>query len=555
MSKKIFKMERFTENYNGQEFDLIVIGGGITGASVAYEAASRGMSVALVEKNDFGSATSAASSKMIHGGLRYLAKLELKLVRESLRERRVLTNIAPNFVHPAPFIFSMYKTDKTPAIAYRIGMLLYEILSFDRTFLWDKSKKMPGYKTLSPQKVKELVPQANTDGLKGAHLYYDCSNHSPERFTLGFLKSAVHYGAKIANYTEMTDFIIENNEDGMRTVKGIKILDKLSNTNLDLKGKLIVNCAGPWADIVLGKTHDKNDKEQLRRSEGIHFVTKKFHDKYIFAASSQKNQHFFVIPYRNHSLIGTTDKEFLGNPDKYCVTKESIEELLEKVNSSFGNGEKITYDDLKFTYGGLRPLVEDQTEDVYNSSRKYEVTDEKKNGINCLFTVEGGKYTTSRSLAKGVINKAFAKLENKFVRSNTRHQYLVGSEIKNLKEFVEQKQKQYPMFNLHQMDFLVNSYGTEIDKLMVIFKSDENLQTILNEDGENLAQVVYAIRFEMAKTLNDIMLRRTGLGQLGFVDDEVLNKIVQVAVKELNWSTEQIQEQIDLLNKKLEIPQ
>ncbi len=548
-------MERFTENYTGQKFDLIIIGGGITGASVAYEAASRGLSVALVEKNDFASATSAASSKMIHGGLRYLAKLELKLVRESLRERRILTNIAPNFVHPAPFIFSMYKTDKTPAIAMRIGMILYEILSYDRTFLWDKSKKMPGYKTLSPKKVMKLVPQANIKGLKGGHLYYDCTNHSPERLTLAFLKSAVHFGAKIANYSEMTDFIIDNSNKKMTEIKGIKILDKLTNKNYELKGKFVVNCAGPWADIVLGRTKNKNEKEQLRRSEGIHFVTKKFQDKYIFAATSQKNQHFFVIPYRNHSLIGTTDHEFLGNPDNYKVSRKSIEELLEKVNSSFGNGQKISYEDIKFTYGGLRPLVEDQTEDVYNSSRKYEITDEKKNQINGLFTVEGGKYTTSRSLAEHVVNKAFKRLNKHFVKSLSKKKYLIGSEIKNLAYFVKQKQKQYPMFSNQQINFLVNSYGTEIDNLMDIYLSDKNLQVILNDDGENLAQVVYAIRFEMAQTLTDIMLRRTGIGQLGNPGDDIINKIASVAGKELNWNKEQKSEQINLIKQALKIPE
>lgn len=547
-------MNRFTEKYKDEQFDMIIIGGGITGASVAYEAASRGLSVALVEKNDFASATSAASSKMIHGGLRYLAKMELRLVRESLRERRILTNIAPNFVHPMQFMFSMYKSDKTPAFLMRVGMILYEILSFDKSFLWDKSKKMHSYKTLSPQKVKELIPKANSEGLKGAHVYYDCWNHSPERLTLAFLKSAVHFGAKISNYTEMTDFIVEKINDTTRRVKGITVLDKLTNQKHEIKGKLVVNCAGPWADILLGKTKSNGSNENLRRSEGIHIVTKKHVDKYVFAAYSPQNQHFFVIPYRNHTLIGTTDKEFIGNPDNFKVTKNSIDELIEKVNSSFGDGEKIKFSDVKYTYGGLRPLVEDQTEDVYKSSRKYEVTNEKKNGIEGLFTVEGGKFTTSRSLAQSVVNKAFRHLKIKKVKSDTRHNYLIGSEIINIEKFVEQKSKQFPMFKKHQINFLVESYGTEIDKLMEIYLSDENLQVILNEDGENLAQVVYAIRFEMAKTLNDIIFRRTTLGELGDLKDEQIELIASIAKKELNWTDEQKIKQIALVMEKLKIP-
>ena len=153
-------MKRFIENYQGKEFDLVVIGGGITGATVAYEAASRGLSVALIEKSDFGSATSAATSKMIHGGLRYLSTYEFGLVRESLKERRVLTNIAPNFIHPASFLFAIYKKDKVSNFMMKIGMLLYELFSFDKNRLWDKSKKMPHHKSVSSEQVLKLFPNA-----------------------------------------------------------------------------------------------------------------------------------------------------------------------------------------------------------------------------------------------------------------------------------------------------------------------------------------------------------------------------------------------------------
>lgn len=547
-------MERFVEKYNGDEFDIIVIGGGITGASVAYEAASRGLSVALIEKNDFASGTSAASSKMIHGGLRYLAKLEIGLVRESLRERRILMNIASNFVHSLPFLYSMYKTDKVPAWMMRVGMIIYEILSFDKSFLWDKSKKMLHYKTLSAKKTNNLVPQARTEGMIGSHLYYDCSNHSPERMTLAFLKSAIKFGAKVSNYAEMTDFIIDDSDQKLKKINGIKVLDKISNKNLVLKSRLIINCGGPWADLILRKTTKTND-ETLRRSEGIHFVTKKIHDDYIFAASSKENQHYFIIPYRQHALIGTTDQEYIGNPDNYKVTKDAINGLLEKVNSSFGNpSEPIKYEEITYTYGGLRPLVENQTENVYNSSRKYEIVDEKKHGILGLFTVEGGKFTTSRALAETTIDKAFRVLNKKFLKSQTRHNYLIGCEIQNFSEFIQSKHKQYPMFNERQITFLVKSYGTEIDNLMAIYLKNKDLQEIVNDDGENLSQVVYAIKFEMAVSLSDILLRRTGIGLLGHPGENTLEKIAIIASNYLNWNELQKKEQIEIMNKIFEIP-
>ena len=174
---------------------------------------------------------------------------------------------------------------------------------------------------------------------------------------------------------------------------------------MKIPAKLVINCAGPWADILLDKAKKKLDNQVLRRSEGIHFVTKKLVDKYIFTGETSNGKHFFLVPYRNHTLIGTTDKEYIGKPDDYKVTKKAIIELLNDVNKSFGENEKIAYKDILYAYGGLRPLVEDQTEDVYNASRKFEITGEKKNGIIGLITVEGGKFTTSRLLAEKLLIK------------------------------------------------------------------------------------------------------------------------------------------------------
>jgi len=548
------KMERFIENYQNKEFDLLVIGGGITGATVAYEAASRGLSVALIEKNDFGSATSSATSRMIHGGLRYLSTFEFGLVRESLRERRILSNIAPNFIHPVPFIFSMYKKDKVSAQAMKLGMILYELFSFDKNWLKDKSKKMPHYETISAQKVKELVPIAVKNGLVGGQLYYDCSSHSPERFTLAFIKSAIKYGASVANYTEMLDFLVEK-QGKIRNVKGVAVLDKISGKKSEIRSKLVINCAGPWADLVLDKVKKQNGKQELRRSEGIHIVTKKILDNFIFSGSTEKGKHFFLVPYRNKTLIGTTDKEYVGKPDEYKVTKTAILELINDVNKALGQGELINYQDVIYTYGGLRPLVEDQTEDVYHSSRKYEITGEKKNGIAGLITVEGGKFTTSRMLAESAINKAFRILKYPKKTSISEKEFLLNSEIDDFAKFLQEKKVQYPIFTSRQIEFLSKSYGNELDRMLEISAENPNLAEILNEDGETLAQVVYAIRYEMAKNLPDIMLRRTGLALLGNPGKEIIEKIANIAAKELSWEPEKVQAEIQKMEAILKIPE
>ena len=546
-------MKRFIENYQGKEFDLIVIGGGITGATVAYEAASRGLSVALIEKSDFGSATSAATSKLIHGGLRYLSTHEFGLVRESLKERRVLTNIAPNFIHPASFLFATYKNDKVSNLMMKIGMLLYELFSFDKNWLWDDSKEMPHHKSVSSEDISKLFPNALTDGLLGGQMYYDCSSHSPERFTLAFIKSAVKYGASVANYTKVDDFIV-NEAAKMKTVVGVRVTDSLSDKKYNINGKLVINCAGPWADILLDKVKNNTGNQELRRSEGIHIVTKKLVTKHIFSGSTKSGKHFFMLPYRNHTLIGTTDKEYVGKPDSYKVTKKAIEELLVDVNQSFGNKEKVNYDDILYTYGGLRPIVEDQTEDVYNSSRKYEITGEKKNGIEGLITVEGGKFTTSRSLAEKAIDKSIKILSLPKKKSISKDSYLYASNIDNFSEFIAKKQKQHDEFLPEQIEYLTKCYGTEIDKLFTIAEENDNYKKPLNTDGENLAQVIFAIRNEMALSLSDIMIRRTGIGQLGHPGKDTLDKVSKLAAKELNWDNKKLADEVDKMELILSIP-
>ncbi len=547
-------MHRFIENYQNREFDLIIIGGGITGATVAYEAALRGLSVALLEKNDFAHATSAATSKMIHGGLRYLSTFEFGLVRESLKERRVLMNIAPNFVYPIPFIFAVYEKDKVPLYKMKTGMLLYEFFSYDKNRLWDKSRKVPSHRYIPANEILQAIPGALPEGLKGGYLYYDCANHSPERLTLAFIKSAVQQGAQVANYTEVKDFIIEK-QNKLKIVKGVQVIDKLNAKTYEVKGKMIINCAGPWADILLDKVRNNNKDEVLRRSEGIHIITKKLNKDYIFSGATPNGRHFFLVPYRNHTLIGTTDKEYIGKPDDYKVSKQAITELLDEVNQSFGAHEKIKYKDIIYAYGGLRPLVEDQTEDVYHSSRKYEITGEKKNGIAGLITVEGGKYTTSRLLAEKAVNKVMRILKKTKQKSDSKKRYIYGSEIKNFNEFLKSKQKQYNNFKPEQIDFLVKSYGTEIDKLFALMKENADLKQMINKDGENLAQIVYAIRYEMAVSLSDILLRRTGIAQLGHPGKENLEKIARIAAKELNWDLARMQKEIKQFEEQVKIPQ
>jgi glycerol-3-phosphate dehydrogenase len=546
-------MQRFIENHTNEHFDVIVIGGGISGASVAYEAATRGLKVALMEKNDFSWATSAATSKMIHGGLRYLVNGEIMLVRESLRERRVLENIAPNFVYPWPMMMTHYKTPlKNNKWIVKIGMLVYDALSYDKNSTWDACKKIPSHRTISKKEVMQNEPHVRSKGLTGASIFCDCISIFPERLTLAFIKSAVAYGAKVSNYTRIEGFMMgsENN------VTGVKVRDLLNDKTYEVSGTITINCGGPWADIVLGLAKSKgNGSSTLRRSEGIHIITSKhlLSGKFTVASMTPSGRHFFLIPWRKHTLIGTTDKPFTGNPDDYHVTKESIMELIDDINSSFDDG-KLSYADVKHTYGGLRPLVEEDTSETYSSSRKYEIYDNKKDGLNGLITVEGGKYTTSRKLAENCLKIVASKMERSLGQSVTDKQYLTGCEIKNLNTFLFDIQKENSDFGKSTMDYLGRNYGTEYAEIIKLARADKTLSETLNEDGEILAQVVYAVRAEMARTLSDIVMRRTGIGTLGNPGEDILRKVANVAAKELIWDANKIEQEVSNTVKLLTLP-
>lgn len=541
-------MERIFDNLTKQSFDVIVIGGGITGASVAYEAASRGLSVALFEKGDFGQATSASTSKLIHGGLRYLKNLEFGLVRESLTERRVWENIAPNFVYPLPFMVPTYNNFKSNKMILFMGMLLYDMLSYDKGWTWDKSKRLPLHRTISRKRTLELEQCINTKQLTGSSIYFDCQSINPERLTLSVLKSAMAYGAKAANYAKVTSFIIDEKQ-----VKGVHVVDELTGSKYQFNAKVTVNCAGPWADIVLNSAFTTAANHHIRRSEGIHIITKKLCNRHAVTMMTKSGRHIMMIPWRNHTLIGTTDKEYTGNPDDYSVTRESVQGLIDDLNENYCCNE-VKYEDVLFAYGGLRPLVDDQTEGSYETSRKYEIYDNAKQGLNGLITIEGGKYTTSRKLACQAMKVVSKKMGITLGKTITNKKFLKGSEITDMNIFQGHLSLEFSDFAAKTLNYVGKNYGQEAPHIFELAIQNANLAEVVSHDGGLLAEVVYAIQHEMAKSLTDIFFRRTGIGTLGYPGEKVFYKVVNLAKELLNWDDERTLKEIEKVMKTFNLP-
>jgi glycerol-3-phosphate dehydrogenase len=543
-------MKRFIEERGHDLFDLIVIGGGITGAAVAYDAAARGLRTALLEKKDYGWATSAATSKLIHGGLRYLQNLEFPLVRESLRERRILGDIAPNLVTPIPFLVPGYGDARRNKWILRTGLTVYDILSFDRHWTWDKCQQIPGHAWLSKDAVLRMEPMIRPQGLTGGSIYYDSQSIHPERLTLAFIKSAVRHGAKTANYLRVSEFLFSEDHK----IEGVRADDMLNGDVVDLKARLVINCGGPWADIILNLADKSGESNhRMRRSEGIHILTKKFATRYAVVMWTPAGRHFFTIPWRGHQLIGTTDTEYIGSPDDWRVTRESIQALIDDTNASIGD-KRLAYEDVAYAYGGLRPLVDKQTEGTYDSSRKYEIYDNAADGFDGLITVEGGKYTTSRCLAENVLRMVEKKLGRPPKKSMTGHHYLAGCDIDDMKEFMARMESDFKDFDSQTIDFLARNYGTESRAVFELARQNKTLAEIICEDGQIMASVVYAVRNESAKTLTDILLRRTGIGNIGHPGNAVLEKIGAMAASELGWEQARLDQELSAADAALRLP-
>jgi len=539
-------MERNLKGLASEEYDVLIIGGGITGACIAWDAALRGLKVALVDKCDFACATSSATSKLAHGGLRYLKNMEFDLVRESLKERRILEIIAPHQVYPLPFIVPLYKGGFDPPFMIKIGMLLYDLLSYDKARLSDPEKRIPKHSWLSADDVLDLEPSTKDQNLVAGALYYDCQMYCPERLVLDFIESAVEKGADAANYLEVVRLI---RRDG--SILGALVRDRLSDNEFEIKARFTVNAGGPWADLILEESLD-GAARHLVRSQGIHIITRPLVKEHALVLRTPSKRHFFIIPWRGYSLIGTTDTRFEGDPDDYVVTERAVDDFIREINWAHPSAE-LGREDVLFAYGGLRPLVEKETEvEVYSASRKYEIYDHKKReGMDGLITIIGGKFTTSRNLARKVVELVFKHLGRKAPPCLTDRLPVRGGEIGNYREYVKGQRAKKPLgLDGDTVEHLIRHYGGRYHEVLKYAESEPALAERVAPDRHDLkCTVLHAVRDEMALTLGDVLLRRTGLGTVGHPGRAAIEVCAGIMAEELGWSDEKKREEIERMDK------
>jgi glycerol-3-phosphate dehydrogenase len=529
-------MRRNPRALTEQVFDLVVIGGGIVGACVARDAATRGFAVALIEKADFSSGTSAASSKMIHGGVRYLAQLQLSVVRESLRERRIWQRVAPHLVHPIPFVLPV--TGIRQRLEGRVGLSLFDLLSWDRGRLDDPDQRLPGHEWWSAREAVDRIPMLRASGVSGAVCYADCQAYSPERLCLECLTDAASAGAVVANYVQCTGVVQQSNR-----VSGVTALDVVTGEGLAIRARSVVNAAGPWAEEILAHVDGSAHPRRLLRSKGAHIVVRSLSPRYALTLRV-RGRHAFVIPWRDHSLIGATDTPYNGDPDDVQPDADDIQSLIDIVNAGMPAAE-LTFADVRFAYAGVRPLVADGGDQSYYVSRRAEIVDHGRTGGPIgLISALGGKWTTARHTAEQCVGVVARALGAGVRPCLTNDRPLPGGGVGRLAVLRTRAHSEAGGMSLTTIDHLIDLYGANYRSVLAMAADDRSLlQPIAHGVPEIGAEVVFAVREEQALHLLDVLLRRTGLGTLGAPSVEVLDRVTAIMTDELQWSDAEVARQ------------
>ncbi len=504
-------------------FDVIVIGAGINGAGIARDASLRGLSVLLLDKHDVGSGTTSRSTRLVHGGLRYLEHRELPLVRESLREREVLLHIAPHLVHPLSFLLPVYEEHRRGTKMIRMGMMAYDALSLD--------KSMSRHRMLNRAEALQREPGLRRDRLRGAAAYYDAQAEYPERLALENALDARRLGAVVLPYMRVEE--LRRGQGGR--VDGVVLHDELHDASHVAHGAVIVNAAGPWVDRVLGPIEPR-DQRMIGGTKGSHLVVEPFPgapSEAVYAEAVEDGRPYFVVPWNGLYLIGTTDTRFEGDLDRVEATDEEVAYLVSETNKLFPDAG-LTAEKVLYTYAGVRPLPAAPDGDEASITRSHVIHDHAP-GVEGLLSIVGGKITTYRQLAEEVVDVVVKKIDRKAGKCRTHQIPLPGGTAYRFQLF---RDRFHATSGLDRAtaERLLRIYGTRAAEVLDLANGRPQLREPFDAPtGAIGAEIAFTLQTELAETLADVLARRT-MG--GFGADAGLSAAeaaAEIAVRHLGW--------------------
>jgi len=510
-------------------FDLLVIGGGIYGAWTAYDAALRGLKVALVEKNDWASGTSSASSKLIHGGLRYLDQFKFGLVRTSLEERRLLTRLAPHRVKTLRFLIPIYRESLVGMFRMGIGLGLYDLLA-------GRNQPVRAHETLTSRKILSAYPFLKPEGLRGGYTYGDCQMDDA-RFTLEIVQGADAAGAAVVNYTEAGALIMKGDR-----VMGAMVTDREEDKEIEVLASVVVNTAGPWAPDFSG---DPSRRDFVRLTKGVHLVMPPLPTRdAMLIMVKQDKRIMFMIPWYGKTLLGTTDTDFRGRPDNVSVDEEDIHYLLTEANRNF-SGTEWDKSSILGQFAGLRALRNQPGKLPSSVTREWSIVKPREG----LLISVGGKFTSARADAAKLVNRVMKAL-NKSAEGGapTESRAFPWSPGEDFMEWREETIRRGLSLGLdpETAEWSTDRYGTSITNIHELIKKDAGLAARLVPDLPFCrAEIVQGAGSEMAVGLEDLLRRRMPVLILSQVDRKTLEDAASLTAPMLGWTTERSEQEIN----------
>lgn len=548
-------MKRDIQELTQKEYDIVIIGGGAFGACAAWDAVSRGHSVALVERGDFCHATSANHFKMVHGGIRYLQHADLFRIRESSRERSALLRIAPHLAHPLPIVVPTYNHGKKGKGFLKIGFSLYDFLTFDRNIgIADPGRRIPGGHLISRQEILKYFPGLKEKDPTGGAVFYDGQYYNPPRLVLSFIRAALNSGANAANYLEVTGFLRKQDK-----VIGVKAKDILTENQFEIHGKVVLVTAGPWSHRLLerGLRIQLNPKPIFSRDLAF-VVRRRITGKYGLACPIKSSdadalldrggRHIFIIPWRDYTLVGVWHVVFDQIPEKVSVTEKELQGFIDEVNSVYPS-ISLKLKDVSMINTGLTLFGEEGKQESAKISfgkRSQLIDHSKDHGIEGLVTLIGVRATTARGMAQKAVDLISKKLKKTGQKSKTSITPIYGGQIKFFDEYLNRALEQNPYALVDkEMCSLIHNYGSQYQEVLKYINEDSTWAENVGNSANIKAEIIHAVREEMAQKLEDIVFRRTDLGTGGNPGEEALKTCADLMAKELSWDEEKTQNELE----------
>ena len=544
-------MQRDLRQLADTRFDVLVVGAGFYGVTTAWDAAQRGLSVAIIDRDDFGAATSFNNLKTLHGGLRSLQGLNLKQARLFIRERRALARIVPHLVRPLPFVIPTTRDPRRSKLLMRIGLAMSDAVARDRNQgLGDPGTHLPSARILSRDEALRLNPVVSPNGVTGGALWYDYQMQSTDRVTLSFLLSALDAGAISANYVQASRFLREHNR-----IIGVMAQDRLAGAEVPLRASVVVNAAGPWAASLLDSLPETaRGGPPPRLSRAMNVITTKVVNDHACGGLSQ-GRYLFMVPWRDVAMIGTSHDAHDGSADQLKVTRWDLEVFLKDAREAFPHAP-LTANDVRLVHRGLLPMVSGDANHV-RLVKESRVIDHSEHGLPGLVSMFGVRYTTARHTAQHAVDAIFRSMGHATPPScRTAETPLHGGSMVNMDNFLRAVLlRDVNGVTPETLRRIATTYGTGYDSVLRIARDVPALARPLGENcGVIGAEILYAAKHEMALKLADAVIRRTEAGAAGHPGSDALERAATIMARVHGWDPARTRSEIEEVESFYRLP-